>query len=165
MFRPRSLKLPLIALALCLVSPASGNAAGNQQDAQSPPNAATIPNQFAAVVCKDEEAMGGSATAENLHKEAAAGTEPKFQTIRIGPGQNPADVCRDVHLQPVGLIYKVHVNGVFMAPSASFTTAPAGWDDLEMQLNKDAQMQLDNRAALELRNKTPGQKTSGQQPP
>jgi hypothetical protein len=54
----------LIILALALVLPPPSSAAGSPAD--------DMANEFAAVVCKDG---------------AAAGTEPKFKTIPIGPAQ------------------------------------------------------------------------------
>jgi hypothetical protein len=146
----------LIIFALVLASCVSAHAQpGNASSESASPKgtaagspADDMANEFAAVVCTDV-------------------TNQEFQTIPVGPGQKPADLCRNAQLQ-VGY---VSFKDPLKAPTIPGNwPPPAGWDDLEMQLNKEAQMQLDAIAAAKLKNETPAQQTpeqkaSGQLPP
>lgn len=146
MFRPRCIKPLLIALALALAAcvqepryaPQNG-AAGNQQDAPNADHAQNPPSfppqHPYAIIC------------------AVPGAQPR--RIEVPDGRNPTDFCPAS--RTTARIYHHDPNVNYTLPKYSGSTPPGDWASLQTQEN--------NRAALELRNKTPGQQTSGQQPP
>lgn len=70
------------------------------------------------------------------------------RTILVPAGKNPMDFCP--------------ATAIAIHPQIANGPPPANWDSLDMEQDNIGKEEL---RALELRNKTPGQKTSGQQPP
>jgi len=82
--------------------------------------------------------------------------KPREQRIQVAPGQNPLTAC-----PPGATTYLDFGSSPGRFPSVSNIPPPGDWSALQMEQDNIAKDEL---RALELRNKTSGQQTSGHSP-
>lgn len=153
-------RIALIALALVLAFSVSGHAQGVRQEPVRDPSAkprTTIRGtaEAAGNLHKDQHALNPPAQYQypgfsNANPVAFSCNIPGLprRTILVPAGKNPMDFC------PASAI-------AIYPPISNDPTPPANWHSVDMEQDNIAKDEL---RALELRNKTPGQQTSGQPP-
>jgi hypothetical protein len=146
--------------------------AGNQQETMG---LSADPSAIASATAEASAKAEAAATAGNLHKDQHAQNPPDFPRqpdaiicaipgaqplrIEVPDGRNPTDFCPAS--RTTARIYH-HDPGVsYPLPKSSGGPPPV--DLLSLQMEQD-NIAKDELRALELRNKTPGQQTSGQPP-